>query len=152
VGIVKHLGAMEFGYFGGVFGREVDEPMALIDDAVIAANSDMWASAEEDIPTVRAFYTRAVDFANTTIDTRDLDAPGFVPWWPPARQNVTLRWILVHVIVETARHAGHLDILREQLDGQAGMYPARLGIEAHDAAWWQIYTAHLRDLAAQAPE
>ena len=36
------------------------------------------------------------------------------------RGNVPLRWILVHMIEETARHAGHLDIMREAIDGQTG--------------------------------
>jgi hypothetical protein len=152
LGIVKHLGAMEFGYFGDVFGRPVDEPMAVIDEAVLAVNGDMWADEDQDIPAVRAFYTRSVAFANTTIEARDLDAPGLVPWWPPERQNVTLGRILVHVIVETARHAGHLDILREQSDGQVGMYPDRSGLDAREPVWWEAYTARLRDLAARAGE
>jgi hypothetical protein len=125
--------------------------MALIDDAVVAVNGDMWADEDQDIPAVRAFYDRAVAFANTTIDARDLDAPGLVPWWPPERRDVTLGRILVHVIVETARHAGHLDILREQLDGQVGMYPGRSGLDARDTAWWEAYIARLRDLADRAP-
>jgi len=38
----------------------------------------------------------------------------------PYRGNVSLRWILVHMIEETARHVGHLDIMREAIDGQTG--------------------------------
>ena len=34
--------------------------------------------------------------------------------------NVSLRWIFVHMIEETARHAGHLDLMREQIDGRTG--------------------------------
>jgi hypothetical protein len=41
-----------------------------------------------------------------------------VPWWP--RPDVTLFSILVHMLTETSRHAGHADILREQLDGSTG--------------------------------
>jgi hypothetical protein len=37
-----------------------------------------------------------------------------------AKQPYTLRWILMHMIEETARHAGHVDILREQTDGATG--------------------------------
>jgi len=48
----------------------------------------------------------------------DIDAPGYVPWWP--RPNVKLFNVLVHRISETNRHAGHADILREQLDGRTG--------------------------------
>ena len=45
---------------------------------------------------------------------------GRVPWWPPATQDVTLQRIIVHVIYELARHAGHADIMREQHDGEIG--------------------------------
>jgi hypothetical protein len=38
-------------------------------------------------------------------------------------KTVTLRWVLIHLIEETARHAGHLDILRELIDGAAGDFP-----------------------------
>ena len=55
-----------------------------------------------------------------------------MPWWP--HPEVTLFGILLHVIGETTRHAGHADILREQLDGvtgaAAGPGPAR------DEAFW----------------
>ena len=48
-----------------------------------------------------------------------MDAPGHVPWWP--RPEVTLFSVMVHVLNDTTRHAGHADILREQLDGQTGI-------------------------------
>ena len=50
-----------------------------------------------------------------------LDATGSVPWWPEDRRNVTLHRLLVHVIAETNRHAGHADIVRELIDGAAGL-------------------------------
>lgn len=57
-------------------------------------------------------------FADTTIDELPLDAVPPVPWWnDPA--PVTLERILVHVLVDLARHVGHADILREQIDGAA---------------------------------
>jgi hypothetical protein len=39
---------------------------------------------------------------------------------PPTTEPMSLRWILVHMIEETGRHAGHADILREQIDGATG--------------------------------
>jgi hypothetical protein len=44
--------------------------------------------------------------------------------------------MLVHVVAETNRHAGHADILREQLDGATGMRPDNSNVPEHDAAWW----------------
>ncbi|MDR1213825.1 MAG: DinB family protein [Propionibacteriaceae bacterium] len=152
LGLVKHLGIMEFGYFGTIFGRETDEPMARMDAEVWATNADLWATPDEDLATVRGFYARAIAQADQTIAALDLDQPVTVPWWPPQRQNVTLARILVHVIAETARHAGHMDILREQLDGQVGTHPELGGLPPHDAAWWADYTGRLREMAANAPE
>ena len=64
---------------------------------------------------VVGFYQRRSSHADATIDALPIDAPGFVPWWP--RPDVTLFNVMAHVLTETNRHAGHADILREQLDG-----------------------------------
>ena len=58
-------------------------------------------------------------FADETIEPLPLDAPASVPWWRTPETD--LHTLLVHMAVETARHAGHLDILREQLDGARGL-------------------------------
>jgi len=65
------------------------------------------------------FYQRAWGHADTTIKELPIDAPGHVPWW--SRPDVKLFNIMVHVLQETAGHAGHADILREQLDGRTGV-------------------------------
>ena len=51
-------------------------------------------------------------------DALPIDAPGYVPWWP--RPDVKLSNIMVQIVGQTSRHAGHADILREQLDGRVG--------------------------------
>ncbi|SDG67736.1 Protein of unknown function [Lentzea fradiae] len=56
--------------------------------------------------------------SDATISALAVDAPGHVPWWP--RPDVMLFNVLVRVLTETCRHAGHADILREQLDGATG--------------------------------
>jgi hypothetical protein len=71
------------------------------------------------------FYRRVWEHSDATIDALDIDAPGHVPWWP--RPDVKLFNILVHVLTETSRHAGHADILREQLDGKTGTAGSRAG-------------------------
>ncbi|MDR1265109.1 MAG: DinB family protein [Propionibacteriaceae bacterium] len=152
LGLVKHLGVMEFGYFGDVFGRPSDEPMARMDAEVWADDADLWARPEEDVAAVLGFYNRAIAWADQTIAGLELDAPAVVPWWPPAGRNTTLARILVHVIAETARHAGHMDILREQLDGRVGTHPDRTNLSPHDAAWWAERHARLQSLADAAPE
>ena len=49
-----------------------------------------------------------------------LDAPATVPWWQPERRETTVGYLLVHMLDETAHHAGHADILRETIDGRGG--------------------------------
>lgn len=51
-----------------------------------------------------------------------IDAAGFVPWWP--QPEVMLMNVIVHFLTDTSRHAGHADILREQLDDAYGATPA----------------------------
>ena len=70
-----------------------------------------------------------------------------MPWWEP--QDTTLHRLLVHMIAETARHAGHMDILREEVDGRRGMLPARPNLPDVDAAWWSGYVDRLRAVAEQ---
>jgi hypothetical protein len=73
-----------------------------------------------------------------------------VPWWtfPP---SVPLFNILVHVISETNRHAGHADILREQLDGAAKIATDNPNLPKHDAAWWENHRGRV-ERAARAAE
>ena len=68
-----------------------------------------------------------------------------MPWWNPP--ETTLFRLLVHVIAETARHAGHIDILRETVDGQRGVSAAFPNLPDVDEAWWAGYVARLRDVA-----
>jgi hypothetical protein len=86
--------------------------------------------------------------ADATIDALDLDAPGRVPWWTWS-PDVVLFNVLVHVLTETSRPAGHADILREQLDGAAGTADSNLS--EHDTDWWDNYRARI-ERAARAGE
>ncbi|UNX54582.1 DinB family protein [Georgenia sp. TF02-10] len=144
LGLVKHLAGVELGYFGDTFGRP--SPVALpwlADDA--EANADMWATAEESVEYVTDLYRRAWAHADATIAALDLDAPGRVPWW--RQGDVTLHRVLVHVIADTARHAGHADILREQLDGAVGLRVGVSNLPDVDRQWWEDYVARLRRVA-----
>lgn len=67
------------------------------------------------------FYRRTWEHSDATIDALPLDAPGHVPWWPEPRPNTNLFAVMVHVLGESIRHAGHADILREGLDGRTGV-------------------------------
>ncbi|NNC10589.1 DinB family protein [Planctomonas sp. JC2975] len=146
LGLVKHVASMEYGYFGEVFGRDPGVPMPWL-EAGAEDNADMWATAEESIDWVREFYVGAQSFGDRTIAELELDSPGIVPWWSPERRDVTLRQIIVHLIDETAHHAGHADIVRELVDGSVGLRPAVSNLPDHDAQWWAAYRARLQAVA-----
>jgi uncharacterized damage-inducible protein DinB len=118
LGLVKHLAAVEYGWFGLQFGRE-HEPLPFDDDD---EDADLRVEPDEATEDILAFYDRARTFADRTIEELDLDTIG--SGW--AERELSLRWVLVHMIEETARHAGHMDILRELVDGTTGYHPKRL--------------------------
>jgi len=70
-----------------------------------------------------------------------------VPWWPEERRHPTLQQLLIHVIAEVNRHAGHADILREQLDDSAGLNARVSNLPEHDADWWREYVARIEEAA-----
>jgi SAM-dependent methyltransferase len=71
-----------------------------------------------------------------------------VPWWPQERRNPTLHAVLVHEIQETARHAGHADIIREYIDGAVGLREGVSNLPADaDAATWEEHYAKLDQIA-----
>ncbi|MFI6044112.1 DinB family protein [Nocardia sp. NPDC051321] len=148
LGLVKHLGAIEFGYFGDTFGRPYNEPIAQ-QDFEGDPTTDMWATAEESRADIIGFYRRAWAHADATIDSLDLSAEGSVPWWTKD-SVVTLHRILVHVTAETNRHAGHADIVRELIDGAAGLLAGNDNMPSSDQTWWQSYRSKLEDAAKQA--
>jgi uncharacterized damage-inducible protein DinB len=149
LGLVKHVGYVELGYFGAVFGRPVEQARPWIEDEG-EPNWDMWATAAEPREKVVAFYRGAWAHADATIERLPLDAPGVVSWWQPAARDVTLHRILVHVIAETHRHAGHADIVRELVDGSAGLRAGNSNLPDGDRAWWESYRNRLESVAKDA--
>ena len=146
LGLVKHLACVEFGYFGSTFGRPAAEPLPWWDDDA-EANADMWATPDESRADLIALYRRSWVHADATIAALPLDAVGHVAHWPADRADATLHRILVHVAVETHRHAGHADIVRELIDGGAGLRPGVSNLADGDADWWARYRDRLQRAA-----
>lgn len=122
LGIIKHCLNVEAGYFGSTFGREFPTPhelvlMASYDDD---PQADWYASLDETKGGLIDLYRRVAAFADATIEQLPLDAPGRVPWWGAGRQEVTLQRVIVHVLYDLSRHAGHADLMRETIDGAIG--------------------------------
>ncbi|SOC89277.1 Protein of unknown function [Curtobacterium sp. 314Chir4.1] len=142
LGLVKHVASVQAGYFGEVFGRPLPDPPAWLESE---DGDDMYATLDETLDDVVAFHHRSAAHADATIEALDLDALGVVPWWPEDRRQVTLHRILVHMSYETARHAGHADIVREMLDGLAGDGDGNLAEKTPDE--WVEWREQLVDIA-----
>ena len=108
------------------------------------------AIADESREQITGLYRRAWAHSDATIGALALDAIGHVPWWRADRSEVTLHKILVHMIAETDRHAGQADIVRELIDGAAGLRAGNDNMAPGDQAWWEIYRSRLERVALEA--
>lgn len=148
LGLVKHAAAVELEYFGETFGRpaEVQLPWVAAGQPE-EDNVDMFAAEGESLEDVLAFARRSFAHADATIEALDADAPGRVAWWPDDKADVTLAQIMAHVALDEARHAGHADILREQIDGQAGLRTPGHNLPPWDADRWAAHVDRLTAIA-----
>ena len=131
-----------------MFGRPFPEPLPRWEDPT-AEGTDLWATADETRDAIIGLYQRVWDHADATIDALDLTSTGYVPWWD---EEVPLFNVMLHVLSETSRHAGHADILREGLDGSVGTHrtgPARHG---QDEAYWRERRSVIERAARAATE
>ena len=147
LGLVKHVTGVEMGYFGDTFGRPCADPMPWDESDPM---SDMFAAPSESREFLTGLYRRTWAHSDATIDALPLDAVGHVPWWPADRNEVTLHHVLVRVATETARHAGHADIVRELIDGAAGSTPSQSNLPPADQSWWQAHHDRVERAAQEA--
>jgi Protein of unknown function (DUF664) len=120
LGLVKHLAGVEYVYLGDSMDRRAPETMSWNEDGSVWDGADMWAKSDESSEYLIGLYQRACAHGDRTIEELDLDSPGAVPHWPEDRRATTLGVLLIRMVAETAQHAGHADIIREMIDGQAG--------------------------------
>lgn len=151
LGLVKHVASVAAGYFGETFDRPFPDPLPWFDDDA-EPNADMWATPDESRAQIIGLYERAWAHSDETIESLPLDAVGHVPWWPEERRTVTLHRILVHMVAETSRHAGHADIVRELIDGSAGLRVGNDNLAPGDRRWWQAYHDRVARAARVAAE
>jgi hypothetical protein len=150
LGLVKHLAGLEYGYLGATFGRPAPEPIPWYDDNSVWEGADMWAAPGESTESIVGLYRRACAHADDTIAAHGLDEVGTVPWWPEGKREASLRRLVLRMIGETARHAGHADIVRELIDGAGGRFPGDPSFPTDlDAASWQEYVARIQDAAGR---
>jgi uncharacterized damage-inducible protein DinB len=121
-GILKHMAYVEELWFGRCLdGRPKASPWNAVD---WDADPDWeWHSAAEDSPAaLREIWQQAVETSRGILDhalaAGGLDQLGSKLW--EGEDPPSLRWILVHMIEEYARHNGHADLIREAVDGETG--------------------------------
>ncbi len=112
LGVVKHLAYVERGWFQSTFlDRPVRIPWRSGDP-----DGDFRIEPGDTVESVLSFYRAEIELSRQIVVAADLSDHAR----REDRREYTLRWIVVHMIEETARHAGHVDILREQIDGAVG--------------------------------
>ena len=143
LGLVKHVATVEIGYFGECLGRPWPGTIPWDNEAAFEAGEDMYALADDSREMLLDLYRRSWVFADQNIRELGLDAPATVPWWPPERRETTLGYLLVHMLDETAHHAGHADIIRETVDGRGGRDHDQVGDDEH----WTAFVAKIQAAA-----
>ncbi|MCU1528647.1 MAG: hypothetical protein JWP75_2410 [Frondihabitans sp.] len=149
LGLVKHVASVQLAYFGEVFDRPAERVAPWLVDGA-EDDADMWVTADESRAEIVDFHHYSAAHADATIEALAIDAEGAVPWWPEERRRVDLQQILVHMCVETARHAGHADIVRETIDGAIGNGASDPNIPGRSAAEWATFRARIESAARAA--
>jgi len=116
IGLVKHLAYVERWWFDDFFaGNSVDYPWSEEDP-----DADFRVDDGETVDDVISLYTEAAARSNELVADAQMDD---LSVGSRDGERFALRWIVAHMIEETARHAGHADIIRELIDGNTGDYP-----------------------------
>lgn len=145
LGIVKHVLNVEAIYLGATFGRPFPASEELIPEEAYEADPqvDWYATEDETLAGIIDLYRRVIAHAEQTVEQLDLDAVGHVAHW--GGREVTLHQILVHNFNDLCQHSGHVDILREGIDGATGW--RRPGDNVPDGYDWPAYVARLTAIA-----
>jgi uncharacterized damage-inducible protein DinB len=137
-GLVKHVTAMQRSWMARVAAAPdapPKDPRPFDEIAKEFGDQHMMRADETLEGLLRAYETQNATSLRL-VETADLDAavpvPQDIPWFPKNQKAWSVRWVILHVINELARHSGHADIIRESLDG-ATMYELIAAVEH-----WQI--------------
>ena len=136
-GLVKHVTEMERGWIDMVLQRErpksVEEGVDAYEEGFRLGPDETLAEALADLDEA-ARETAAAMSAISDLG-QPVPVPKGVPWFPDDVDAWSVRWVLLHLIEEIARHAGHADIVREAIDG-ATMYELMAAAEGWPATEW----------------
>jgi hypothetical protein len=151
LGLVKHAASVESEYLGLVFGRPFPEELPWSAEGV-ERDADLWALPEERREDIVALYGRVRAHSEATLAALPLDAVGSVPWWPAEQRTTTLHRVLVHLIAEVHRHAGHADVVRELVDGAAGLRDGADNLARSGADSWRQHRERVERAARAAAD
>lgn len=115
-GLLKHIAVTESGWVDTMLQRPHEHTEE-------SYGADFHLTAEDTLESVLAEYDRVAAETEAAVADLDLGHPVPVPdqpWFPEGLEAWSVRWVLLHLIEETARHAGHADIVRESIDGATG--------------------------------
>ena len=131
-GLIKHAASIELGWTETMIGNP--------NHATEQSYVDTFSLTDADtLPSIIAEFDRvAAETEAAVAGLDDLSAKVQLPeapWMPSDPAGYSARWILLHIIEELARHAGHADIIREQIDG-ATMYELMAGVEGWPETDW----------------
>jgi uncharacterized damage-inducible protein DinB len=138
-GLIKHVTAMERNWMDIILQRDRSSTdTAQYGDDFVMRPDETLADISSDNELCGS-ETEAI-VAEITDLGRPVPVPRDVPWFPDDVEAWSVRWVLLHVIEEVARHAGHADILREHIDGGT-MYPIMAAAENWpESPWMQRWT------------
>jgi len=121
-GLVEHLGGAEWHWFQGVVAGVTPEPPG--DEDLPPYDPKAAFVCDEPVAEIIAFYRDQCARSDAVLAVTPLSAPPQGKHGDPEMDEPpNVRWVVLHMIEETARHAGHLDIARELIDGQTGLGP-----------------------------
>lgn len=136
-GLIKHVAHTEQGWMGTVLRRDVRGTMAERTARYLAG---FHLAPDETLADVLGFFAQVAReteeiIANIPDLGQPVPVPKGVPWFPSDVEAWSVRWVLLHLIEETARHAGHADIVREHIDG-ATAFPLMAAAEGWPESPW----------------
>jgi uncharacterized damage-inducible protein DinB len=122
-GLLKHVAYVEQGW--AAFIEQGPSAIPAVDDAAMAAHTDSFqVLPDETVDDLLANFeavARRTEAVVTALPSLDVAHPlPEAPWYPPGAEW-SARRVLLHILAETAQHAGHADIIREALDGAKTM-------------------------------
>jgi len=114
LGLVKHVASVELGYLADSVGRPHGIELTWTEEQAFEG-ADMWATADETREWLLGVYRRSWAHCDAAVRELGLEAPATVAWWSPGDRETTVGHLVVRMVAETAHHAGHADLLREQI-------------------------------------